>query len=183
MRAMQSVLSSSNSCAHSNSLIVGLQFHPTTWVPTEDEATYLIIDEDKQGERKSRQPPVEPVKRRMDVSFPQSHVCLKLFPRMQVHIQVAFCSSTTTTTQCGYLLQWVHAKTLVHAWGVGKEGSQSGFKDETKVQHPVPERNDSISISGKKCLQWCLCLCCTLASTGYNESIQNFHMNIWISPN
>lgn len=60
MRAMRSVLSSSNSCAHSNSLIVGLQFHPTTRVPTQDEATYLIVDEDKDGERKSRQPPVEP---------------------------------------------------------------------------------------------------------------------------
>merc|ERR1712168_106054 len=76
-----------------NNLIIGLQFHPTSWAPTQDKATNLIIDEDKEGEGKSRQPPEE--------------------------------------------FEGVHTQTLVHAWCIGKEGSQCGLKDQTKVQHPV----------------------------------------------
>lgn len=36
-----------------------------------------------------------------------------------------------------YLLQWVHAQTLVHARRVGQDGSQYRFEHETKVEGPV----------------------------------------------
>lgn len=36
-----------------------------------------------------------------------------------------------------YLLQWVHAQTLVHARRVGQDGSQYRFEHETEVEGPV----------------------------------------------
>jgi hypothetical protein len=37
----------------------------------------------------------------------------------------------------GYLLEWVHPEALVHARGVGEEGGECGFENETEVERPV----------------------------------------------
>lgn len=77
-------------------LIVGFLFQPAAWVASQVEATNLVVHEDGQAEWQSWEPPHESTKESGTVSkwsatSPQGH------------------------HELSNLLQWIHAKTLVHA--------------------------------------------------------------------